>query len=505
MANLETLVNELPILFHKLNLTIGNSHDLMQQVIIISNVQDQLRNIQQLIAQQVKLTQNKNHVLTTLDEIVPRTTCLKSSVSLINPQKSNRTIFITENFNNYEKDVSLIDLQFKIDYWLEWGNFLQSIAADILSNSQLVKQLNDNINYSCLPAKFREFDEILAVDLVLYNSKALQKTKSQTSNIQEDVLQTKQILDNIINTLSNSQNFLKILLAISSFFGKSGFVLEWFDHDHELIISSDGKFQTLTEIINNCELFQVKINELLNNDTFPQQSQPILNNIKQNSDQQKHSSNPVRLLAASSGEKTQNNFQLGRFTLVIASSLAILGFGGWISKEKFPDLQQKSQSVNQEKSAVSNFESALKLGLEASALVQTPPHPLILWEQAETKWQEAIHLLARIPEGTSVFTQAQNKLTRYRFNHSAISKKVLNEKKAIADLKLAEQLAHEATFFVQNSPHSSLIWQQALDKWQQAINLLEAIPENSFVSQQAKDTLPSYKTNYAAISTIIND
>ena len=165
-------------------------------------------------------------------------------------------------------------------------------------------------------------------------------------------------------------------------------------------------------------------------------------------EKQQTSNNIAKVLPDFLEEKPHNNFKLGRLTLVIASSLAVLGFGGWISKDKFPYLQQKSQSINQEESAVTNFKSALKLGREASALVQTPPHPLIVWQQAETKWQEAINLLASIPEGTSVFTQAQNKLTRYRFNHSAISKKLVNEKKAVTDLKLAEKLATEATFFV---------------------------------------------------------
>ncbi|QSJ16088.1 hypothetical protein JYQ62_30670 [Nostoc sp. UHCC 0702] len=505
MADLETIVNELPKLFHKLNLTIGNSHDLMQQVIIISNVQDQLRNIQKVIAQEVIFPQNKNNAVSTLTRIVPRTSLLNSSISIINTDTSNRERFIAEKIENPNKETSLLDLQLKIACWLEWGDLLQAMAADILSNSQFVKQLNTNINYPSVSAKIQEFDELLASNLVPGNARVLQDKVSQITNLQEDILQTKQRLDNIINTLNTTQSLLTILLGISLFFGKSGFILEWLDDSQELIISSEGKFQELTEVINNCESFTKKINDLLNSNIFKKQSEPILINSEQKGEKQQPTNNQARLLPDFLEGKPHKIFKLGRLTLVIASSLAVLGFGGWISKDKFPVLQQKNQTSNQEENAIENFKSALKLGMEASALVQTPPHPLIFWEQAETKWQEAINLLASIPEGTSVFTQAQNKLTRYRFNHSAISRKVLNEKKAVADLQLAEKLAKEATFFVENSPRSSLIWQQALDKWQQAINLLEAIPESTFVSQQAKDTLPSYKTNYTAISTIIND
>ncbi|MBH8564694.1 hypothetical protein I8748_21325 [Nostoc sp. CENA67] len=504
MADLETLVNELPILCQKLNLTIGNSHDLMQQVIIISNVQEQLRNIQKLIAQELKVTKNNTNGISTLNRIVSRATLLNSTVDISSTDITNRAILISKKIANSGKEISLIDLQFQISCWLEWGDFLQAIVADILIDSQIVKQLNSNINYPSLSEKNQEFEEILGIKLVPGNATTLKQQVSTKNNLQEDILQVKQKLDDIISTLNSSQNFLTILLAISSFFGKSGFVLEWLDDDHELMISSNSQFQELTEIINDCELFQEKINTILNSNFFRKQSEPVVKHLDQKNET-KHRNNSTRVLPNFIEEKIQKQFKLGRLTLVIASSLAVLGLGGWISKDKFLDLQHKSQNVNQEKSAVTNFKSALQLGLEASALVQTPPHPLIVWQQAETKWQEAISLLANIPEGTSVFTQAQNKLTRYRFNYTAINRKVLNEKKAVTDLQLAKKLATEATFFVQNSPHSSLIWQQALDKWQQAITLLEAIPESSFVSQQAKDTLPSYKTNYAAIRTIIND
>ncbi len=46
MADLEKIVNELPKLVHSLNLTIGTSHEIMQQIILIHQTQEQLQNIQ---------------------------------------------------------------------------------------------------------------------------------------------------------------------------------------------------------------------------------------------------------------------------------------------------------------------------------------------------------------------------------------------------------------------------------------------------------------------------
>ncbi|MFN6570702.1 hypothetical protein [Dendronalium sp. ChiSLP03b] len=506
MADLETLINELPKLFHRLNLTIGNSHEIMQQIIVINNVQEQLRNIQKLITQELRFAQVKHKSVSTLLRLGTVASLLKSSAYLLDTAINNRVIFIAEKFGNPETEITLTDLQIKIECWMEWGDLLQAMAADILSDSQLVKQLNSDINYPSLPANFQEIEEILGMKLAFGNSKVLQKQVPRISNIPEEILQAQQRLNYIINTIKNSQNLLTILLGVSSFCGQSGFTLEWLEDDHELIISCDGKFQELTDILTDCELFQEKVDSLLlQANTLKEKAEQCIINLEQERNKKQDNKNKTGVVPHVLGEKPPKLFKLGRLTLVIVSSLAVLGFGGWIGKDKITHIQQNSLSLNQEENAVANFKSALKLGMEASDLVQKPPHPLIVWQQAETKWQQAIKLLATIPKGTSVFEQAQKKLARYRLNYTAISEKALNEKQAVANWQLAQKLATEATFFVQNSPRSVLVWQQARDKWQQAIDLLETIPENTFISKQAKETLPSYKTNYAAMSAIIKD
>ena len=135
--------------------------------------------------------------------------------------------------------------------------------------------------------------------------------------------------------------------------------------------------------------------------------------------------------------------------------------------------------------------------------MKNPPYPVIVWQQAETKWQQAIDLLASIPEGTSVYTQATGKLVRYRRNRIAIYEKVLSEQKATEDLQTAQKLATEAAFFVKSSPQSVLALQQAKDKWEQAIKLLENIPQSTSIYPEAQEILPSYKSNYASINMII--
>jgi len=69
-----------------------------------------------------------------------------------------------------------------------------------------------------------------------------------------------------------------------------------------------------------------------------------------------------------------------------------------------------------------------------------------------------------------------------------------------ANFEKSQKLAMEAAVMVQNAPHPLEVWQQAVNKWQEAINLLEAIPESSSIAVQAQDKLASYRTNYTAIN-----
>lgn len=506
MADLETLINELPKLLLRLNLSIGNSHEIMQQIIVINNIQKQLRNLQKLINQEVKFAQIKNNTVSTLPRFITVASLLNSSLASLNTDSNNRVKFLADTFGNPEIKLSFIDLQIKIDCWIEWGDLLQAIAADILSDAQLVEQLNSDVNYPNLPTKFQEIYEILEINLEFENFQVLQEQILQISNLHDEIVQVKSRLNYINNTIKSSHSLLTILLGISSFFGKSGFTLEWLDDEHELIISCDGKFQEITDIFNECELFQKQIDTLLlQANSLTEKAEQALLKIEQERITKQNEKNNIKILPNVLAKKPKNLLKIGNLTLAIALSLSILGFGGWIAKEKILQIQQQNQSLNQEADAVANFKAALKLGLEASALVQKPPHPLIVWQRAETKWQQAIKLLASIPQGTSVFEKAQNKLVRYRLNYTAISKKAINEKQALANWKLAQKLATEATFFVETSPRSVVVLQQAKNKWQQAINLLEAIPKNTFIYKQAKETLPSYKTHYATMSTIINN
>ncbi|MBD2564641.1 hypothetical protein H6G95_29460 [Nostoc linckia FACHB-391] len=492
MANLEILVSELPTLIQSLKLNIGDSNEIMEQIILINNAQEQLRNTQKIIVQELGFENIKNSAIATLPRIATIPSFL-IPVGLVDPA-------IAEKFGNSKTKITLTDLKSKIDVWIEWGYFLQAIAADILSDLQLVNKLNFDNNNLSICAHFQVIAESLKINLAFENSHVLERQIHKISNSKNELFQLKEKLNYIFDTIKNSHNLLNILLGVSAFCGKSGFALEWLDDDHELIISSDGKFQELTDILNDCDFFQEQIATLIiQGDTLKEQAEEALKKIKHESSKEPIISQHVEIVPKFSTQKIVCS------ALLIASSLLILGFAGWKIKEQSLQSKQMSLSLNQERSAITNFKSAQKLGMEAASLVQNPPHFLKVWQQAETKWHQAIKLLDSIPVETSVYDRAKKKLAYYRINYKSINQRVLIEKKALANLEAAQKLAIEANLFVQNPPHPLLVWQQAQDKWQQAINLLEAIPEKTSVSIQAKETLVIYKTNYAAIRQIIQN
>ncbi|MHC5730560.1 MAG: hypothetical protein ACYTXY_41935, partial [Nostoc sp.] len=151
----------------------------------------------------------------------------------------------------------------------------------------MVNQLNSDINHLSLTANFQLIAESLNINLGFSNSNILERQIQTISNSQNELLQLQQKLSYIFDTIKNNHSLLNILLGVSAFYGKSGFALEWLDDDHELIISSDGKFQELTDILNDCDFFQERIAALIiQGDTLRQQAEQALKKLEQESNKE---------------------------------------------------------------------------------------------------------------------------------------------------------------------------------------------------------------------------
>ncbi|QIR38308.1 hypothetical protein HCG51_17425 [Tolypothrix sp. PCC 7910] len=481
MAELEKLLNELPKLVEELKLTVGNTETIQQEAARLNDVQEKLHLLQVAIAQELDVAKSQNGQFSAISAVTARTVFITDNFSTDDG-------FIAEKFGSFNKQLLLTELQAQILRWYEWGELLQSIATDMLSDEKIISQLNCNIKYPNIPEKFREIEQIVPINLAFGNHKKLEFQNQQILNYQSELLEIQQRLTIVFDSINSGQNILVILLGLSLFCGQNGLELQWLSDEYGFIISSMGKFQPLTEFINDCESYKNNINTLVENiNSLKSQTEQAIVNLPQ--------SNPLEKAAKYLARKRINSI------LFIASGVLVLGFGGWTIYQQVTQLQSGNLSSKQPKNVVDRLKASQKLGFEASLIVQKPPLPLKDWQQAESKWQQAVQLLESIPEGTSVSPQAKKQLMSYRAKYAAISQKVVNEKKAASNLELAQKLAVEADFITKNAPPESVILQQAKDKLKEAINLLQSVPEGTSVSKEVQEKLTSYKNNYEAISS----
>ena len=164
-------------------------------------------------------------------------------------------------------------------------------------------------------------------------------------------------------------------------------------------------------------------------------------------------------------------------------------------------ISPEEQALLTQQKAEKDLETSQRLALEAKNMIKYPPLPLATWEKAEEKLLEAIKLLEEMPQDTTVEKEARKQLQTYRKDYNILREKLLVEKIATTKLVTAKKLGIEASVMVQNPPHPRDVWQQAQAKWQEAINLLQEIPQDTFVAAEVVEKLDLYRINYRAVSS----
>jgi hypothetical protein len=147
-----------------------------------------------------------------------------------------------------------------------------------------------------------------------------------------------------------------------------------------------------------------------------------------------------------------------------------------------------------------SLQRARRLAWEAALLVQQPPHPAERWQQARSKWRQAIRLLEAIPPNAAVARDAQRKLAEYRPKYDAITQRLTDEEMATENFEQAQTVAWQAAVTVQEPPYNLQVWQRAAERWGRAVRLMGAIPPLTTVSEAAQQKLADYRQNYQAIA-----
>ncbi|MBD3885936.1 hypothetical protein IFO70_29970 [Phormidium tenue FACHB-886] len=96
--------------------------------------------------------------------------------------------------------------------------------------------------------------------------------------------------------------------------------------------------------------------------------------------------------------------------------------------------------LSAEQKAVTDFNTATGLAIEAAKSTQNAPHPSTTWQTAAQRWQQAISLLKGIPAGTTVSQQARGKVSSYQSNLKVINANLQKQLVAEALERLRPQI-----------------------------------------------------------------
>ena len=538
MSDLEYLVNELPQLADSMKLTIGNSTEIKREIERISNIQNKLNIIENKLQEVLDSERFNKGVLGAIPFFGTIASFFLPGGFLVEALVSAGSGLLAEKLGDPDKETSLAELIENVENLIDWGDIIKDLAENILTDSELLIKLEERQSQS-LPEEVRQIDEALRIHLDFDEEQTLRQQVQQIKASQEQLRQVHPKLDTILQNFERDVETIERIKAFISYFGESVFSIEWFDEEHGLIISYEGQTTTLGIILNECVSLKEKANALIDRaNRLRGQAEQSLKHLEkerrhkeqkkpsrkqsERSTQTRESLNPIDRTMSS---EQRRGGRSGWILILSTLTLGVLGFVGWKTTFQISPSQQTiansgiplsvgEQKPNSEASptltptpqpdpTATNLAAAQKLAMEAAVMTQNPPHPLENWQQVQGKWQESIKLLEAIPDNSPVATQAQEKLTVYRTNYQAITNRIVTEQKAATNLEAAQKLAWEAAVMVNTPPHPKEVWQNAQSKLQQAINLLNAIPQGTFVEDKAKEKLADYQNNYTLISNRI--
>ncbi len=511
MADFEKLIEELPNIAENLKLSIGNANKIRNEAIKLNKIEVKLHNIYEGIDNELGFEKFKNTAMRALPFLGTAASFFIPGGFIVDAVIASSTGFIADKFGDPEAAVTLEDLKLKVEDWIEWSDTLQEIAEKILSDTQLIAHINSEQQKPSVTKQTKNIDSCLKINLDFSDYNSLKQELKKLTDIQQQLLELQERLNQIIDIIENGESIIDFLFAITSFFGNRNFALDWLHDEYGLIISSHDNFISLGDIFNECQNLKEKlVNLILQANTLKGQVEQNLKFIEQEHRREKtrplspvsisniknNAEDKIPLKEPETQKKTRNN----TFVFILIPIVSMLIFGAWVSREKILPVQLISANSSQKEDIITNFKSAQEIAMEAALIIQNNPNSLDAWQQAEIKWQQVLKLLENIPEGTSVSIDAKNKLAAYRLNYETVNKRVAKEREANLNWDNSQKIALEAAIIVQNPPHSKEVWQQAKDKWEQSIKLLEAIPKDTFLYQQAQEKLITYRTNHTAIS-----
>ncbi|HEY9763565.1 MAG TPA: hypothetical protein V6D07_13625 [Trichocoleus sp.] len=189
------------------------------------------------------------------------------------------------------------------------------------------------------------------------------------------------------------------------------------------------------------------------------------------------------------GNPTVNDLQEARSGLR-AAVLLVKPIPHW--SRHYAQARSDLQRYQSDVSALTHLLEAQRKAADAAQKSQNPPHPVERWVEVNHLWQQAIGLLERVPNNSSLYSHAQTKLTEYRVNADAIAHRITAEENAEASLNAALQAAKLAQHRMETAD-STLGWQLVAREWRTAISNLMLVPKGTQAYPEAQKYLLDYQ------------
>jgi hypothetical protein len=110
-------------------------------------------------------------------------------------------------------------------------------------------------------------------------------------------------------------------------------------------------------------------------------------------------------------------------------------------------------------------------------------------QRVQQNWQSVINALSKVPSGTMAHAEAQQLLALYRPQLDLATEQFQQEQTSIQRFTQAQSLANTAQTAEQQNA-----WDQAVGQWQQALDEVQQIPEDSLSFDRAQPLVNSYGT-----------
>lgn len=179
-----------------------------------------------------------------------------------------------------------------------------------------------------------------------------------------------------------------------------------------------------------------------------------------------------------------------------------------IAEEESRIAEEERRIAAQEK-AEQDLERAKEVAKRTSEIVQNPPHPMSVWEEAKAGWAGAIQFLEGIPSETSVYAEAQEKIASYQNNLRAIEARITIETQAAEKYEesrvAGDRLVTLTRSFTYPGRDDLPKLKEAQAELESLIQLLRTIPAGTAQHQNAQNRLQAHSEDYQELVSTVRE